>query len=526
MALLLFAANHADWLWCGWNNNHYDDYILAEILSFGTVDDVWKVNHMIVVEKLNLGFANLMFPTFDMMKAGFTVGGVGVGLKRVEFSMGLNIDEFEFDGNLKPDEKQRAIDYCWHDVYALEAAFEENIEWLHTHEKLIEYFDMPHDAYRWSIGSVFANGLKMTKTAPLPEETVVIPECFNHLPDICKDFFTEEKNKTKTVDVRGVPHKLAWGGIHGAKPKFYAHDNLWHIDVGSFYPTTIINNKFFTRMWLHKLEDYKVMVDDRLAMKKVDPVLANALKRALNSVYGLLKNEYSKFYDMTQQKYVSMFGQLVLIDLIYRLPDSVELVQSNTDGIYVQGDYDVIEPVVKQWAEEYKYTVDIDAVGKIFQRDVNNYILQYPNGKIKVKGVVAGYQLSKYKPTFGINSGTIIDDCIVDYLLYGITPETTVNNCNDAIKFQLLASYSKDKFDYQTHNGFKQNRVTRCYASKNLANGTVYKWKEGRPHKIAGLPMNCFIDNEACDKFNNWDELDRQWYIDEAYRKIEEFRNV
>ena len=56
--------------------------------------------------------------------------------------------------------------------------------------------------------------------------------------------------------------------------------------------------------------------------------------------------------------------------------------------------------------------MEIDNIKQIYQKDVNNYIIEMANGKIKTKG---GYVKNYKKGSFASNSMTILDDAIVKY---------------------------------------------------------------------------------------------------------------
>ena len=70
----------------------------------------------------------------------------------------------------------------------------------------------------------------------------------------------------------------------------------------------------------------------------------------------------------------------------------------------------------------------------------------------------------------------------------------------------------------------KTNRVNRVYASKNHNHGNLYKVKTGekvRNDSIANLPEHCIVDNEDKLTIN---DIDKQWYIDMAIKRINDFK--
>ena len=76
------------------------------------------------------------------------------------------------------------------------------------------------------------------------------------------------------------------------------------------------------------------------------------------------------------------------------------------------------------------------------------------------------------------------------------------------------------------HNGVElPNKVYRVFASKDQSNSAIYKLKIGKdtPDLFAGSPKHVFINNNKIIGEPVPDELDRQWYIDEAKKRIKGF---
>ena len=65
-------------------------------------------------------------------------------------------------------------------------------------------------------------------------------------------------------------------------------------------------------------------------------------------------------------------------------------------------------------------------------------------------------------------------------------------------------------------------KVNRVYASKDKNNGTLYRVHKatGRPHKIAGLPDHCVIDNR---NELSIEDIDKGHYIQKAKEMIADF---
>ena len=114
---------------------------------------------------------------------------------------------------------------------------------------------------------------------------------------------------------------------------------------------------------------------------------------------------------------------------------------------------------------------------------------------------------------------------MVDYLLYGTLPEITVNACDNLRDFQKVVKAS-GKYLYALHgNEPLHEKTLRVFASNRKSDKGVFKLKaEGRrPEKFANTPEKCFIDNHDITGKTVPRYLDKQWYIDMAYERLEQF---
>lgn len=527
--LRTFINHTKDYLWCGWNNANYDNQIIKHILQGYTGMDLYNVSQDILNQK-DLGFPNVPFFSYDLMKVGFK----GTGLKKIEFAYGKDINEKTefFTKMIEAHEIPELEEYCFNDIAMTKFFYEKENTWIEVSKYLVEYFNLPTKAIGYTLGTLLTNGLKVERTREYPLEKLVVPPKYKQiLPDYITQFF-ETTEKDRVIDVKGCIGKLSWGGYHGVCKEHVIEGNIFHLDVGSYYPTLILNNGYFTRNAPPTaLARYEKCTVDRLDLKHDEPIKAYGLKLGINAAYGLHKSEISKMYDPTIANYICMHGQLSLLELCYFLPDSIKIINMNTDGVYVQGDEQLIREYGKAWAEQNNYTLDVDPVKKIIQKDVNNYIVAFENGKYKFKGGwVSQYEFGKYRNSFSPNSGVIIDTAVVDYLIKGIPVEETVFNCKDPRMFQLYAHYSK-----KTYKGAFVERLgrdylgltSRAYAWKGIDGGTIYKEEfDGRVRLMANMPKNAKIINEDVSEFDQWDNLDFGWYAAQAHARIKKFLGV
>jgi DNA polymerase len=222
-------------------------------------------------------------------------------------------------------------------------------------------------------------------------------------------------------------------------------------------------------------------------------------------------------------------GQLLLIDLLEKLESYVELIQSNTDGVLLKcparmgGNwhnynewYALIDDIVYEWEERTGMNMEFDIYTEVFQKDVNNYVLVGPEGKMKTKGK---YTKGLSKIDFDL---PIVNYALVDYMVKKVPVEVTINGCDDLIKFQKIVKLS-GKYWRTWHNGkYMTEKCHRVFASLDESDSYIGKCKkEGATiEKFADTPMNCFIENGNVNGAPVPKKLDRQWYIDLAKKRL------
>lgn len=211
--------------------------------------------------------------------------------------------------------------------------------------------------------------------------------------------------------------------------------------------------------------------------------------------------------------------------------ETLKIIQLNTDGIMISFDekeYPKVLEITMEWQKRTGFELEEDTIKKIAQKDVNNYVEVATNGKSKIKG---GMLVRGIAPAgaFKINNdAVIVAEALKQYFVDGTTPEEIIGNCDDLLKFQLIAKAShKYTAVYQVVNGelIEVQRCNRVYATKNTQYGTLYKkhGQTGKLAKVAGLPPHCLIDNS--NKLTITD-IDKEWYVRLAKYQIAEFIGV
>lgn len=527
-----YVNKNIDKMFVGYNNKQFDDIVLAGV--FGDVDPYTTMTALMNTEnkyevyKL-LGIKKLPIISVDLMQ-----DVLGMSLKQAEGYMKLPVDEctvpFNIERKLTSEEMELVIKYCKHDVDSTAELLKYRTNYVKSKLDIIKMFNLPISSVSKTNAGLCAAVLEAKYVKrddelkyDMPSTVIINNPAYKKILDL---YNVKELDYTKTmkINIAGIEHTLAYGGIHAAIKNFHYEGEMWHIDVNSYYPSLMIKYNYHSRN-IKDPQKFIDIYDTRIKAKKEgNKTVANALKLIVNTTYGCMKSKYSQLYDPKMANQVCITGQLLLVDLIEKLEPYCKLVQSNTDGIIViPYNKEKIKEIVKEWEERTGMSMAIDISKKIYQKDVNNYIIENENGEIETKGAyVSQYESGNLK-----NNVRILDKCVVEYFLHHITPEITIENEKDIFMFQYITksgkSYSGTVWD-TNGNDLEVNNVNRVYSSRNSLNGTLIKLKRNgnveRRDSIANLPEHCVVDNT---NELTIDDIDKKWYIEQAYKRINDF---
>lgn len=526
--LIKFYNSNKDNIWCGYNSRHYDQYILKGIiLDFDPYDiSTHIIQHRQGGWSYSNDFRKIQLYNYDVM-TDFR------SLKELEGFMGNDIREsnvpFDIDRKLTKDELREVISYCKHDVEQTMEVFINRIEEFESHMSLLKTFKLPLDYINRTKAQLSAIILGAWRQSRDDEFDIIVPDTleikkYKHIIDWYLDPVNKDYNKSLAIDVANVPHVFAWGGIHGAIDQYQGEGIFVNVDVSSFYPAIMIEYDFLSRN-VSDPKKYKEIRDTRLELKaKKDPMQA-PYKIVLNGTYGASKDMYNQLFDPRQANNVCVAGQLLLLDLIEHLEGSCQLIQSNTDGLFVKvnsmDDLDVVKEICQEWEHRTRMNLEFDLFTKIFQKDVNNYIVIHEDGSYESKGA---YVKKLDSLDYDL---PIVNKALVEYFINGTPIETTINGCNQLKEFQKIVKIS-NKFQYAQHGNKRLNeRVLRVFASKNIRDNGVYRMNSrNRLEKISYTPDRCFIRNNDVNGKRIPRELDRAWYIEVARKRLYDFLGI
>ena len=561
-----FYESHKDYLWVGFNSSAYDQWILKSILAGYNPYDM---NEHLITKKMKGWQFSDSLRDYKLYNYDCYLENKG-SLKRLEGYMGSSIHEssvdFRINRPLTEDEIKETVKYCRHDVSETIKVFCKRKSEFDALFSLIKLYNLPLEDITKTKAQCSATVLGAEKheyddewNFPLEKECIEGIKKYTNVVDWFSSSESRVPNAELNVIVGGCPCTFAQGGVHGAIKNYFEKGRFLCADVASLYPSEMIQYNLLSRSAKNK-DRYVEIYHKRLQLKAEGKKKEQApYKIVLNATYGIQNFKYSPMYDPQRAHRVCFLGQLALLDLSEKVEHLGQISQVNTDGLYIKinetkGCEEEFYRICEDWEKRYRLNLEFDVVKALYQKDVNNYIEVYEkvdkNGNpiIKAKGAMVK-DLSELDYDL-----PIVNFAIRAYFVYGVPPEKTVQDNNNLIDFQKIyhvsslydralknCTFSKESYIKEetgrkntrtvwNNDGivFETERTFRVFASKDQNEGALYKQKIGKnPEKFAGSPEHCFIENgnivgKTCEEYI--DVLDKQWYIDEAYRRIRQFK--
>lgn len=490
---VLYEANMKD-IWVGFNNRHYDQYIMKGIL-LGL--DPKRINDWIILEKREGWQFSSVFNKIPMINYD-VMPNPPVGLKTIEGFLGSNIKEtgvpFDINRKLTKSEIEETIKYCRHDVEQTIKIFLEKIDEFNAMHGIVQAF--PNMVSLSNIGDsearITAKVLGCVKQDFKDEFDYFFLPCLRlNKYKYVQDWFEEKKKEALAMDlqncdkydkklwyksqnldtvVAGIPHSFGFGGLHGAADTpIHKTGQILHVDVNNYYPSMLIAWGLVTRAATN--DNYHLVYNTRKSMKAKQIAAAKSgnkaeaknwkkaqlpYKKMLNALSGGMKDETNPAYDPRNNNCMCINGQLMLLDLIEHLEavPGFQLIQSNTDGLIIwipdtDEAFEMVDDICWKWeqrcsTDQCSILLELDNISEIYQKDVNNYLWVGADGSVERIGAYVK-ELSATD-----NDLPILNKALVDYMVHKTPVEQTINQCDDLIMFQKIVKLS-EKYDWVEH---------------------------------------------------------------------------
>lgn len=418
----------------GFNNVGFDYPIIHELLtnpwSF-TYQKAYEICQQIITSQgrgfnpVHVKHSERKLPQIDIMKyCHFDNDAKRTSLKNLQFAMrSPSVEDLPFDVGtyLTHEQKDVLIQYNIHDIQETERFFKLTENLVDMRRELLNDGVLFGDVLNYNdvkigveylvtrIGrnKCYAGGNpKGTFRTTVEFQKIILPK-INYKTDVFNDVFEwfrksavycsvkDAPTPTHKAKLAGVDFHFGVGGLHAsADNKIFHSDDEYQIidiDVSGMYPSVAIANRFAPE---HLGESfvvaYKAVKDDRAKYAK--GTAKNAMmKLAGNGAYGNFNNRYSPMFDPQCLYSVTINGQLQLLQLVEMIDllQGTELIQGNTDGITLRIHKDSI-PFFRLWCKEWEKITGLELEEVLYKRmwirDVNNYIAEKMDGKLKLKG--------------------------------------------------------------------------------------------------------------------------------------------
>ena len=525
-------------IWVGYNNLHYDQFIFKGILCGF---DPKAINDFIIVEgRKGWQYSSLLRKLY-MVNYDVFHPRTDRGLKTHEAYLGNDICEttvpFDIDRKLTEAEIAETVKYCRHDVEQTIEVFMQRKSEFDARMDLLKMFGLPL-AY---LGKTDAQLTAIILDAERParrrdDEFDIVPlPCLDLGPyDFIRSWYLDPANQdysaTLDFDIAGCPHKCAWGGLHGAIAQYAGEGYFINVDVESYYPAEMIAHGLLSRN-VRDPSKFKCIRDHRIELKHAKDPRQKALKLVINGTFGASKDKFNALYDPRQANMVCVNGQLMLIDLMHKLvrDAGAEIIQSNTDGVLIRmpdgfdggpdAFYDRVDDVAYGWEHRTGMGLEFDEFTRVYQKDVNNYVLVAADGSMKTKGAY----VKKLGPLdYDL---AVVNRALVEYMVHGVPVEDTIAADDDLIDYQRVVKVS-GKYRYGVHGHERlTDRCFRVFASTRKSDGMIGRVKAGKakPEKFGNTSEHSFIDNGDVHGKKCPGYLDKGWYIQLAKTRLAQF---
>ena len=424
----------------GYNNIGFDypviHFIYQNSKACITVADIYNKAMSIINAPHHARFAHMVWesdwivPQIDLYKIHhFDNVAKATSLKVLEFNMGMkNIEDLPFDVGISLNDEQKdvLISYMWHDIKATDMFYDRTKSQIKMREGLTESFGK---------NMMNMSDVKIGETILVTEMEQQGIKCFEYVDNKKKKRQTERDSidlnqvifpyvnferiefqnihnylaarvikETKGVfngliaSVEGIDYKFGTGGIHASVESQVIHTTDTHqivdVDVASFYPNLAIKNELFpAHLGKEFCDAYLKVYETRKTYAKGTPE-NGAYKLALNGAYGGSNNEYSPFLDPFYTMSITINGQLLLCMLVEQMlkVPGLRMIQANTDGITYLCPHEYLDhtrSLCRWWEQLTKLELEEELYNRMFIRDVNSYMAEKTNGKLKRIGAYA-----------------------------------------------------------------------------------------------------------------------------------------
>ncbi len=391
----------------GFNNRSYDNHMVWACSQGYTPEELYKLNSRIIIEKdrnakfgqaYNLSYTDIL---------DFASAGNKQGLKKWEIDLGIHHLEWDRPW-YEPIPDNRLTDwadYCSNDVTSTETVFYHLQDDFEAREILAAITGKTvNDTTNALTIDLLTHGIDDPQSQYIYTDlSTIFPGYEFHPEGIPKELYsTEPGTKVSTCKSIYMGEDPSEGGFANC-PKPGVYFNVALFDVASMHPHSAIRLKIFGKVITKRYEN---LVEARVAIKHIREIgdeayqealrrmdaikegsseviknilqglsgdelkkkckaIANALKTAINSVYGLTSAKFdNKLRDPRNvDNIVAKYGALFMITLKHKLQEmGYTVVHIKTDSIKIANYDSTVEKFIMSFGKKYGFTFEKEAV--------------------------------------------------------------------------------------------------------------------------------------------------------------------
>ena len=576
----------------GFNCRRYDNHLIYARLMGYNNEQIYNLSQRIIKGERNAFFGEAYNLSYTDIY-DFASAGNKKSLKKLEIEMGIHHKELGLPWDQPvPEEKWIEVaEYCDNDVIATEAAWDYlSADWL-ARQILADLAGMTVNDTTNALTTkiIFGNERKPQSKffyRNLAEPVKELPDDIlkflkNACPDMMKQkhgeansllpYFPGYKYENGVSTYRG--EEVGEGGYVYAEPGI--HCNVALLDIASMHPHSDIAECLFGPEYTERFRD---IVEGRVNIKhenwdavdkmldgKLTPYvqkvkdgeltskdLANALKTAINSVYGLTAANFDNpFRDIrNKDNIVAKRGALFMIDLKHEVQKrGFTVAHIKTDSIKIPNATKEIIDFVMDFGKKYGYTFEHEAT---YDRMclVNDavYICKYKDGKKAGKWDATGTQFQipyVFKTLFSKEPIKFDDMCetksVTSFLYLDMN-----ENLPDVTEYEkeltkLEQQFKKEQISEAEFNTLSEQLMRRideghdyqfvgrvgnfCPILPGHGGGLLVREKDGKYYSATGAKGYRWLESEIV-RGTNEEYIDKSYYnklVDEAVATIEQY---
>lgn len=535
----------------GFNCRRYDNHILYARLMGYTNEQLYNLSKQIISggrgntkdgffgEAYNISYTDV----YDFASAGNKKS-----LKKFEIELGIHHQELglPWDEPVPEDMWYKVAEYCDNDVIATEAVFNYlSADWT-ARQILADLAGMTvNDTTNSLTTKIIFEGEKNPQSQfqyrnlaePSLDISLTVEKFLKEAaPDMMIPYFPGYKFENGVSTYRG--ETVGEGGYVYSEPGMYG--NVALLDIASMHPHSIIAECLFGPEYTKR---FKELVDARVHIKHedwnevknmlggklgpyVDKVirgeltskqLSDALKTAINSVYGLTSASFSNAFRDPRNidNIVAKRGALFMIDLKHAVQSrGFKVAHIKTDSIKIPDATPEIINFVMEFGKKYGYTFEHEATyDKMCLVNDAVYIARYKDGKHAGEWTATGTQFQVpyvFKTLFSKEPIIFEDMC-------------QTMSVSSALYLDMNEGLGTDEHDYH----FVGRVGQFCPIKPGCGGGLLLRDAgNGKYSAATGTKGYRWMESEMVRTMNRQNDIDRGYYdrlVDEAVEDISKY---